>query len=190
MKKLIASLQSTFVFLLSTYMLLFICKQGVRASTAHLSPELYFCLVFILTGFDFFIYHEKEIDSTQSPKLNCKKLIRYNLYYLVNMRTSKLTSFYFDKIEGLREFIYRMSRHNTERQILRILYLGIYGRYEWLFPGNLDNSIDEQSWESHIRSFPRKSEQCDCHRTNGRIITFQPPSVSLVDITQSYLNQV
>ena len=53
MKKLIASLQSTFVFLLSTYMLLFICKQGVRASTAHLSPELYFCLVFILTGFDF-----------------------------------------------------------------------------------------------------------------------------------------
>ena len=99
MKKLIASLQSTFVFRLSTYMLLFICKQGVRASTAHLSPELYFCLVFILTGFDFFIYHEKEIDSTQSPKLNCKKLIRYNLYYLVNLRTSKLTSFYFDKTQ-------------------------------------------------------------------------------------------
>ena len=53
-----------FFFLLSTYMLLFICKQGVRESTAHLSPEHYFCLVFILTGFDLLYIMKKEIAST------------------------------------------------------------------------------------------------------------------------------
>lgn len=101
MKKLIASLQSTFVFLLSTYMLLFICKQGVRASTAHLSPELYFCLVFILTGFDF-LYTctmKRKLTLHRAPNSIAKKLIRYNLYYPVNLRTSKLTSFYFDKTQ-------------------------------------------------------------------------------------------
>ena len=67
MKKLIASLQSTFVFLLNTYMLLFICKQGVRASTAHLSPELYFCLVFILTGFDFLYTMKRKLTLHRAP---------------------------------------------------------------------------------------------------------------------------